>query len=116
MTDKEKREKMSVLDELKKLDDQRAKLIEGAKAEALKKAEAAIAELNALGFPYSLVAGDSKGSKKSGITRKRADDAPCSVCNFVTIPQHDARKHRSQGDNKKPFTAKELESFGLKKA
>jgi hypothetical protein len=40
---------------------------------------------------------------------------PCSVCNFITTPNHDARKHRAQGENKKAFNAKELEAFGLKK-
>ena len=49
---------MSVLDQLKKLDEQRAKLLDGAKEEALGKAKAAIAELNELGFSYKLVQGD----------------------------------------------------------
>jgi len=109
----------SVLEQLKKLDEQRAKLLDGAKAEALKKAEEAVAELMELGFSYRLVEGDGPAPKKRG-SRAGAGtvdpDKPCSVCNFVTVPNHDARKHRAQGESKKAFTAKELEAFGLKKA
>src|ERR1017187_7524033 len=103
----------TVLEQLKKLDEQRAKLLDGAKAEE------AIAELNELGFSYRLVEGDGAGPKKRG-TRAGAGAVdptkPCSVCNFVTVPNHDARKHRAQGEAKKAFSAKELETFGLKKA
>jgi hypothetical protein len=107
----------SVLEQLKKLDEQRAKLIDGAKQEALNTAVEAIKALNDLGFEYQLVLGQPTAPKvsKTGITRKRADDAQCDVCNFVTSPTHDGRKHRSQGDNKKPFTAKELAELGLTK-
>lgn len=110
--------RMSVLEQLKKLDEQRAKLLDGAKAEALKKAEEAVAELNEIGFSYRLVEG-GEAPKKRG-TRAGAGTVdptkPCSVCNFVTVPNHDARRHRAQGEAKKAFTAKELEQFGLKKA
>ena len=41
---------MSVLEKLKALDAQRAQLLEGAKQEALDKAEKAVAELKELGF------------------------------------------------------------------
>ena len=46
-----------VLDQLKALDEQRAKLFEGAKNAALEKAKEAIEELNALGFHYRLAEG-----------------------------------------------------------
>ena len=46
-----------VLDQLKALDEQRAKLLEGAKNAALEKAKEAIEELNALGFHYRLAEG-----------------------------------------------------------
>ena len=61
---------------------------------------------------------DGRAKKKGTRAGAGAVDPtrPCSVCNFLTTPNHDARKHRAQGDNKKPFTAKELEQFGLKKA
>ena len=47
----------TVLEKLKALDAQRAQLLEGAKKEALDNAEKAVAELNELGFHYSLVEG-----------------------------------------------------------
>ncbi len=108
----------SVLEQLKKLDEQRAKLLDGAKAEALKKAEEAVAELTELGFRYHLVEGGAAPKKRAARAGAGTvdPDKPCSVCNFVTVPNHDARKHRAQGDAKKAFTAKELEAFGLKKA
>jgi hypothetical protein len=63
---------------------------------------------------------DRKPARKRGGAREGAGTVdptkPCSVCNFLTSPNHDARKHRAQGDNKKPFTVKDLEQFGLKKA
>jgi hypothetical protein len=47
----------SVLEKLKALDAQRAQLLEGAKKEALDNAERAVAELNELGFHYTLTEG-----------------------------------------------------------
>ena len=61
---------MSVLDEIRKLDEQKAKLLNQAKKEALQKAEAAIRELNELGFDYRLVEGGGKattGARRTGI-------------------------------------------------
>jgi hypothetical protein len=106
--------KMTVLEQIKKLDEQRAKLLEDAKTEALKKAEDAISELKALGFSYSLAEGDSKPKGKTKSTRQRDPNKPCSVCGYVTDPPHDGRLHRNQ-DPKKPFTAKELGELGLTK-
>ena len=45
----------TVLEKLKALDAQRAQLLDDAKKEALDNAEKAVAELNELGFHYSLV-------------------------------------------------------------
>jgi hypothetical protein len=45
----------TVLEKLKALDAQRAQLLDGAKKEALENVERAVAELNELGFHYSLV-------------------------------------------------------------
>jgi hypothetical protein len=103
--------RMSVLDQLKKLDEQRSSLLAGAKKEALDKAKAAVDELNTLGFSYSLVEGDGKRKRQ---TRVIDPNAECPVCKFATIPSHNGRQHRSQ-DPKKPFTAKELEELGMKK-
>lgn len=47
-------------------------------------------------------------------TRKQANK-PCPVCGFATNPGHDARKHRAQGDKKRPFTSKQLKELGLVK-
>ena len=109
---------MTVLEQLKKLDEQRAALLDNAKKEALTKAETAIADLNSLGFTYRLVEGDTAPKKRGARAGAGTVDPtkPCSVCNFLTTPNHDARKHRAQGDAKKPFSVKELEAFGLKKA
>lgn len=65
---------MSVLEELKKLDEQRAALLDKAKKEALSAIEHNIRALNALGFNYQLVqTGDTPnalratGSRRTGI-------------------------------------------------
>jgi hypothetical protein len=108
---------MSVLDELKALDAKRAELLEGAKKEALDKAEKAVAELNELGFHYSLAEGEARAPRKAGRTegvKRQSRDAPCPICHFKTDPHHDGRAHRSQ-ETKKPFTGAELTKWGYKK-
>jgi hypothetical protein len=105
----------TVLEKLKALDAQRAQLLDDAKKEALDNAERAVAELNELGFHYSLVEGASVSvstprapRKASSQTPKRqARDVPCPICHFKTTPHHDGRLHRSQ-KSKKPFTVEEL--------
>ena len=113
---------MSVLDKLKALDEERAKLLEDAKTEALDKAHKAIADLNALGFDFRLVEGSSTSKarrppreRSEGEAPKRqARDLPCPICEFKTTPHHDGRMHRSQ-KAKKPFTVEELMEKGLTK-
>jgi hypothetical protein len=100
----------SAAEQIRKLDDQRKKLIEGAKAEAMQNVQKAIDDLNALGFSYRLVEATVTGSK--GAARK-SSDGPCPICKFKTVPPHDGRRHRSQGDNKRPFSAQELSDLGL---
>ena len=108
----------TVLEKLKALDAQRAQLLEGAKKEALDKVEKAVAELNELGFDYSLVEGASparaprKASSQS--PKRQARDLPCPICKFKTTPHHDGRMHRAQ-KAKKPFTVEELMEKGLTK-
>jgi hypothetical protein len=105
----------SVLEKLKALDAQRAQLLEGAKKEALENAERAVAELNELGFHYTLTEGASVSPLPARAPRKAASqapkrqarDLPCPICNFKTTPHHDGRMHRSQ-KSKKPFTVEEL--------
>ena len=109
---------MSVLEKLKALDAQRAQLLEGARKEALDKAEKAVAELNELGFNYSLVesASTARSPRKAGTqaSKRQARDLPCPICDFKTTPHHDGRMHRSQ-KTKKPFTVEELMEKGLAK-
>jgi hypothetical protein len=114
-------ELMSVLDKLKALDDQRAKLLEDAKMEALEAAHKAIADLNELGFDYRLVEGSARSTtrrprERSGgdAPKRRARDLPCPICEYKTEPHHDGRKHRSQ-QPKRPFTEEELDERGLAK-
>lgn len=67
---------MSVIDQLKKLDEQRAKLLGDAKAEAMEAAEKAVATLNELGFNYRLVSGETtttrtpRAPREGGGTRR----------------------------------------------
>lgn len=113
----EKTEK-SVLEQLQELEGRRKKLIEGAKVELVATAEAAVQELNELGFQYQLVEKGAKGSSKSGKqTRQRDPDKPCGVCGFATDPGHDGRAHKNKQEagKFKPFTAKELETYGYTK-
>lgn len=106
----------TILEKLKALDAQRAQLLEGAKKEALDNAERAVAELNELGFHYSLVEGAStpsapraprKTASQAQAPKRQARDVPCPICHFKTTPHHDGRMHRSQ-KVKKPFTVEEL--------
>jgi hypothetical protein len=110
---------MSIQDQLKALDEQRAKLLDDAKSKALEKANAAIQELNELGLHYSLtegktVRGPRKGIAKTGGTVRQIKDGPCPICHFRTSPAHDGRSHRGQ-EPKHPFTAEELAAKHLTK-
>ena len=111
----------TVLEKLKALDAQRAQLLEGAKKEALDNAERAVAELNELGFHYSLVEGASTTSPAraprkatSQAPKRQVRDVPCPICHFKTTPHHDGRMHRLQ-KSKKPFSVEELMEKGLTK-
>lgn len=53
---------LSVLEQIRKLDEQKAQLLESAKQEAIKAANDAIATLNELGFDYSLTQGSTSVS------------------------------------------------------
>ena len=96
---------MSVLEKLKALDSQRAELLEGAKKEALDKAEKAVAELNELGFNYRLVEGalTARAPRKSAspASKRQARDVPRPICKFKTTPHHDGRMHWSQKTKKR---------------
>lgn len=107
---------VSVLDKLKALDAERAKLLNDAKKEAMDKVEAAINDLNSLGFNYRIteVAGRSSTGGEARKGTRTPSNKPCPICNFLTEPPHDARKHRSQAE-KKPFTAEECAALGMTK-
>ena len=105
----------TVLEKLKALDAQRAQLLDDAKKEALENAERAVAELNELGFHYTLTEGASTASparaprkaSQAQAPKRQARDLPCPICHFKTTPHHDGRMHRSQ-KSKHPFTVEEL--------
>jgi hypothetical protein len=105
----------SAIERIRELDAERATLFEQAKEEALKKATDAITDLIALGLDYQLISGAAKPARTG--TEKvlgTAKDAPCPICEFLTIPPHDRRTHRNQ-KRKAPFSAAELKEKGLVK-
>ena len=63
----------SAIQRIKELDDERAKIFDQAKEEALQKATQAVADLNALGLNYHLTMGKAKGEEKQSkkATEKR---------------------------------------------
>jgi hypothetical protein len=77
---------MSVLDQLRKLDQERQVLLDKAKAEALNAAEDAIRTLNELGYPYRLMAPNAPIGKPTGEKRTRRAGVRDAV--FDTIKQH----------------------------
>jgi hypothetical protein len=110
-------EKPTTLQQLKKLDEERTKLLESGKADALARAEEAISELTALGFDYELVEPARATARKPTPARKASgpDHHPrgmCPICGWATNPPHDKRSHKSQ-TKKKPFTDAELAAKGM---
>ncbi len=103
----------SAIVRIKELDEERAKIFDQAKQEALEKAEAAVAQLNGLGFAYRLVNGAEKKAKGASPAR-RIKAAVCPICEFRTDPPHDGRTHRNQ-KKKAPFSPTELKEKGLTK-
>jgi hypothetical protein len=101
---------------IKELNAERSKLIDGAKKEALSRAQQAVSDLNALGFAYSLtqVSVGRKAASRKGAGRIQAEK-PCPICGFRTTPAHDARRHRFAKAKRRPFNARELKDLGLKK-
>jgi hypothetical protein len=104
----------TAIERIKQLDEERMRLLDHARKEALDKAGRAVDELNNLGFSYRLVESGARGGSSRKGTR-RVKDAACPICGFKTIPPHDGRAHRSQSP-KKPFTADELAARGFRKA
>ena len=87
----------SAIERIKELDEERARLFEQAKEEALKKAAEAVADLKALGLDYQLTSGVTKPNKSGSAEHSATgQDVPCPICKFRTAPPHDARTHRNQ--------------------
>jgi hypothetical protein len=110
-------EKPTALQQIKKLDEERSKILEGAKNEALARAAEAINELTALGFDYELIELARGTARKTRTARKGSapDHHPkgtCPICEYATKPPHDKRSHKSQ-QKKRPFTADELHQRSL---
>lgn len=111
----------SALDRIRELDQQRTQIMEGAKAEAMQKVREAVDELNALGFSYR-ISDEGRGARRNAAesgsrrgTRTVNPERACPICGFLTNPPHDARAHRSQGSDKRAFSADELSVRGLRK-
>jgi hypothetical protein len=103
-------EKLSPVQRLAKLDQERAEILATAKGEALQKANEAVDELNALGFHYLLCEeGDQPKNSKKG----EPSDAPCVLCGFKTIPPHDKRSHKTHPG---PFNEEDLKLRKMVKA
>jgi hypothetical protein len=80
----------SAIQRVKDPDAERASIFDQAKAEALEKAKAAVAELNALGLNYTLSTGAGRqGTRGAGKGIIKA--AGCSICEFQSAPPHDGR-------------------------
>ena len=101
----------SAIQRIKDLDAERASIFDHAKEEALEKAKAAVAELNGLGFNYTLTNGAGKQAK-AGLGKRTIKAAACPICEFQTTPPHDGRTHRNQ-KKKSAFSAAELKEKGL---
>jgi hypothetical protein len=112
-------EKQTALLQIKKLDEERAKILEGAKNDALTRAEEAINELTALGFDYELAEPARETARKTrirtGLVPDHRPKGTCPICEYATNPPHDKRSHRAQA-RKKPFTDAELEQRSMKRA
>jgi hypothetical protein len=78
--------------QIKKLDEERTKLLESAKADALARADEAINELTALGFDYELAEPVRETARKTRTVRKGLvpDHHPkgtCPICEYATKPR-----------------------------
>ena len=111
-------EKLTTLQQLRKLDEERAKLLESAKTDALARAEEAVNELTALGFGFELVEPARETASRKTRTARKAS-APnhhpkgtCPICQYATNPPHDRRSHKSQ-QKKRPFSSEELNERSL---
>ena len=115
---------LTVLDKIRKLDADQAKLtetrrslLETAKSELLARGQSVVAELKTLGFTYVLIEPPKKSHPKpapgeGGVRARATPRVMCPICGFDTAPQHDRRSHRHQTP-KAPFSDAELTARGL---
>ena len=54
----------------------------------------------------------SPAADKTKSAAKKERSGPCPVCKFETIPHHDGRNHRFQGEDKKPLTDNQMKDQG----
>ena len=101
------------LDRLKQLDDERVTIIEAAKAAAFAQADEAVSLLNAIGYTCEIALAPEPAATPRKTPRQVYTNGPCPICEFRTDPPHDARRHRSQGEEKQPFGDDELSGLGL---
>lgn len=82
---------MSTLEEIRKLDEQRQRLVEKARMDALKRAQDAIAELNELGFAYKIAGGPkAENTRRPGIRQAVLDiitDSPHGITRAKILEQ-----------------------------
>jgi hypothetical protein len=76
----------SVLEKLKALDAQRAQLLDGAKKEALDNAERAVAELNELGFHYTLTEDATANSTSAAESPLQSPTTPSERRSLSDLP------------------------------
>ena len=110
MLDTDIEKPQSAIAQVKRLQEEIARLSTQARNEALAQASQAIETLNALGLPYRL----HDDAARTPAKKRRSKSVDCRVCGFTTDPPHNARKHSSLGDEKRPFTDEELASLGLR--
>ena len=90
-------EKPTVLQQIKKLDEERAKILEGAKNDALARAQEAINELTALGFDYELA---EPVQKQTRVPRKAREQ---NVVSDESVPLNAESPNAEPPKPKSPF-------------
>lgn len=107
---------MPTLEEIRDLERRKEALVAEVKSETLAAIETKIEVLRELGFEYEVVpcAGPKNRSRKKSHSQSGKPTGQCPICDFETVPPHDARHHRSQNP-KVPFTEAELSERGFSK-
>ena len=92
-------ENLSIVQQIKALDEQRSKLLETAKAEALAKANEAVEDLNAMGFKYALTDLTMKPKAKAATVKREPSGGRADTVGSRPYPHmtngHTALKRKS---------------------